>query len=215
MIYYLYNNETFEYYNFVELPDDRILKEGSTKKPNLDSDKHIVWNGEDWVYLDEKEFTEHKIKLGLIEINEFQKVNENGEIVPKTEIDLYNEGKLDLEYFRQKKIQEINLKARQLIESGFEFEGYIYDTKIEDQLNFLGYLDVNSDFDIRCTKKGEKTKRLYPHSKEQIKKVFLAFTEHKRKILNEVHEEKLKINKLKKLEEILNFESFVTDQNTI
>lgn len=58
-------------------------------------------------------------------------------------------------------------------------EDYIYDGKQEDQINLMGLVIAGIDGYFRCAKATEPThKQNYPHTKEQIKKVYsdgLAF----------------------------------------
>ncbi|MCX7998441.1 MAG: hypothetical protein N3A69_05740 [Leptospiraceae bacterium] len=215
--YYFWNEETYEYSYSEEYPENRIPPTGTTKEPLTKEGYKTIWNPKEqtWVYLNKKEFTEHKIQLGLLQKGENVKVNEEGELVPMTELELIQEGKLSLETIRQRKIAEVNRKAKELIEGGFVCnalgENYVYDTSLEDQFNIKSLLDLGlKEAEIRCRKEGSSQKEFVLHTKAQIAKIVQDFAKYKMEILRKAHEMKVEIssinNTLAVYEYLVNFD---------
>lgn len=84
--------------------------------------------------------------------------------------------KENLEYEKVRKIGELNATCDRLLgsfSSDALGETYIYDGKQEDQINLMGLVIAGVDGFFRCAKISNPTdKQNYPHTKEQIKKVY-------------------------------------------
>lgn len=83
---------------------------------------------------------------------------------------------------RKQKIAEINSEARKLIESGFSYDGYEFDTTFEDQFNIQSLHSEGGDQEVRCIgSDGIKKHRLFTN--EFIGLLISAFAARKKEIL--------------------------------
>ena len=91
----------------------------------------------------------------------------------------------ELNKLKEQKINEMNTKCDELLtkfSSSALGEEYIYDAKLEDQLNLMGLVSANIDSFFRCRKK-EGVKANVEHTKEQLKQVYIDGLTYKSQII--------------------------------
>lgn len=91
----------------------------------------------------------------------------------------------ELNKLKEQKINEMNAKCDELLtefSSSALGEEYIYDAKLEDQLNLMGLVSANIDSFFRCRKK-EGLKANIEHTKEQLKQVYIDGLTYKSEII--------------------------------
>lgn len=213
-MYHFWDKETFEYTQSIEVKPGRIPAGGTDKPvPNHDlNTQHVIWNlalGE-WQVLSKKQFTEFLIGTGFKTKSEFQKVDDNGEIVPMSRVEQIEAGLIDIDTVRNTKLAEISSKAKTKIEGGFESNAkgqwYIYDSTLEDQFNIKTLADSGVDSLLRCTKKSTMVKDFYPHSTIQLNQIVSEFTTYKTGILEQSHNHKVAVLGLTNPIDIENYE---------
>lgn len=200
-MHHFWDKEKFEYSHSAELPPDRIPSNGTNQPvPNHDPNtQHVIWNLPlmKWQVLSKKEYTEFLIGTGFKTKSEFQKVDENGEIVPKTRTEQIEAGLISIDTIRQEKLLEISSKARAKIEGGFESNAkgqwYIYDSTLEDQFNIKTLADSGIDCPLRCTKKSTGIKDFYAHTSAQLNQLVNEFAQYKMSILQQSHNHKVAV----------------------
>ncbi len=209
MVYHFWNKETFKYSESVTVKPGRIPPDG-------DNSQLIAWNEEtqhlvrdveknQWVVKSKKEFTEHLISLGLKSKSDFQKINENGEIVEMSRPELIQAGVISKEQIVSEKLAEISRKAKAKIEGGFRSNAksgqwYIYDSELEDQFNMQTLVMSGIDSDYRCRKESDGVKDFYPHTNAQLAQIVTEFTQFKVGILQQAQEFRVAISNLTALE---------------
>lgn len=215
MIWHAFDKSTGEFINSIEYPENRIpSNENNIYLNSILPDangKKIVLINEKIQILTEKEFTLHKISLGIMQLNHSQKVSEDGKIVNKTEIENL-ESMSQLEAF-QYCYNYFSQEASRKINSGFESEAtgkkLVYDTTLYDQLNLENIRSLHIDFELRCYNPITKIKTFLPHSASQITKIHNDFLQFKNAILVKADQKKNNLTRLfeqgKTTKELLEF----------
>lgn len=80
-------------------------------------------------------------------------------------------------------------------------EVYVYDGKLEDQLNLLGLVSAGIDSYFRCLKKGENIKQNLPHTKAQLQQVYKDGLTYKSTMIYKCGELKAQVMKAASVEE--------------
>ena len=213
-MYHTWNRETFEYNTSFTPKPGRIPANATDKvPPNYNSvTQNLVWDQENetWLVKSKKEFTEHLISIGFKNKSVTEKVNENGEIITMSRLELIESGIISIDSVRNSKLSEISNKAKLKIEGGFESNAkgqwYIYDSTLEDQFNIKTLADSGVDSPLRCIKKSTMVKDFYPHSTTQLNQIVNEFAGYKTGILQQSHNHKVNVLALTNPIEIENYE---------
>ncbi|MCE3037512.1 hypothetical protein LW135_06720 [Helicobacter sp. faydin-H20] len=118
---------------------------------------------------------------------------------------LKNKMQKELEEAKENKIKEINNQCDLLLKtfkSDALGEVYIYDAKLEDQLNLMGLVLAGVDSFFRCQKQEEVFKQNIPHSKEQLKKLYQDALLYKSRIIGYCGELKKRVENCNSIDEI-------------
>jgi hypothetical protein len=201
IMHHFWHKETFEFTHSAELPPGRTPPNGTDKPiPSFDSEtQKLMWNQftNEWQVLSLKEWTAVLVGIGWKNKSDQEKINDLGEIVPKTREELITEGLITKESVLQSKLQEISSKARIKIEGGFESNAkgqwYIYDSTLEDQFNIKTLADSGIDSLLRCTKKSTAVKDFYPHTSAQLNQLVSEYAQYKTGILQTAHNHKVTV----------------------
>ena len=202
MKYYQYDKNSLEYKNQIEVKEGREPANAiKIEPPLIEQSSHCIFDikTKNWKVISKKEFVELQISLGQKEkLSDFEKLNDLGEKVSKTRLELFEQKLLSKDKILRDKLYEISSKAKEKIESGFESKAkgqfYIYDSKLEDQLNIQTLALASKDTVLRCTKKSDSVKDFYPHTADQLKKIVEEFTIFKSSILKKAHDLKTDLN---------------------
>lgn len=211
MIYHLFNEKTGQYEKSIDYFDSRKpsgnywiadtelsnVKKGAIKNAILVMIDPFQKNT---AIMSPKEFTEHKIKLGIISLSLTEKVLDNGDIVLKTREEQIEDGTLSREALISEKKKAISSEAGNIIVSGFRTNAngrfYIYDTDLEDQFNIKYLADMCMDAPIRCKDEETGIKTFIPHKKEIIKSIIEQFGFYKSSILMKADNMRLELDTL-------------------
>ena len=115
------------------------------------------------------------------EILRFAKIV-NSQVVLDVEKKLASEAE-ELAKHKQERKAIISSAAKNSIENGFNFNGSIYPTKLEDQFNIKSLYDIGGAHKIRCTRDGLKT--FYDHTEQEIQNLLLNFITFVKTVLQE------------------------------
>ena len=110
-----------------------------------------------------------------------------------------------LEEAKAQKCAELNAKCDSFLnefKSEALGEAYVYDSKLEDQLNLLGLVSANIDGYFRCRKENESVKNNVEHSKAQLKQVYNDGLRHKSAMIYKCGELKAKLMQAKNVEAV-------------
>jgi len=195
MILHLFSEDKQEFLVSGEYPENRTPNGVLVYKGDLpeckESEKLVLVEGK-VVVMNPVEWTKHRIKIGDLEISESEKIGEDGKLVPKTELEILEEGSPEnaFRYIYQK----ISSDAANQIVSGYSSlalgSPHTYDTGLEDQFNFKSIKDMNIDAPLRCINETTKVKTFVHHTKEQVKEVHDGFVQFKSSILIRADEDK-------------------------
>lgn len=201
MKHHLFKRDTGHYVGSPEYPADRkpaldfISWTGDL--PECPEGKHLVFVKDAVKSMSPLEFAKHRISIGNLILKQNEKLDENGRVTGKSQMEILMESPLktkDLIYSR------ISEWAGEKITEGFISQAlgteHIYDTTLEDQFNFKSVKDANIDFPVRCRNVQSKLKTYVMHTKEQIKRVHDEFLLHKNSILKKADEEKKTLTEL-------------------
>ena len=209
MIWYGYNQITKEFTNELEGIPERLYYSATTKKPPVikENQKIIFDEKKDkWQILSLKEYTQYLIDIGQKKIEPNQKISETGEIVPKTEKELIQDGLITIDSLKQNKINEVNSNARKLIVSGFYSsvlgESHLYPSDEHDQMNLIGLVSSGIDSIFKCKKNISDNWEYKNHTKAQLKQLLQDGANYKKTILVIANERKNEINNCKTYEEL-------------
>lgn len=209
MLYHFWNKDTFEFTESLDVKPGRIPPNGdSSELPSYNPETQKLVrdvNSNTWVVKSLKEFTEHLISIGHKLKSEFEKVNDAGEIVAQTRVELIESGVITREQVLAEKLSEISAKAKSKIEGGFRSNAksgqwYIYDSELEDQFNMQALVMSGIDSDYRCRKESDGVKDFYPHTNAQLAQIVTEFTQFKVGILQQAQEFRVAISNLTALE---------------
>ena len=208
-MYHFWDRETFEYTESAEVKAGRVPANGDNSpliSYNLATQKLARdVEGKKWIVKSLKEFTEHLINIGLKIKTDSEKINELGEIVAMSKVELIEAGLITRENILAEKLAEISAKAKAKIEGGFRSNAksgqwYIYDSELEDQFNMQTLVMSGIDSDYRCRKESDGVKDFYPHTNAQLAQIVTEFTQFKVGILQQAQEFRVAISNLTALE---------------
>lgn len=189
MKYYIYDKKTKEFIKEIDCKPGRIPAFSTEIKPP-DSEKRLIFSGNIWEEKTEKQYIEYLVEIGEKVISKNQKIGLNGEVIPKTEEELSQEGLISLESLKDNKKNELSYLAKKEITSGFEFEGFLFDSTLEDQFNIKFEADSDLDSEIRCLRISDNVKDFYPFTNAKIKEIVNVFGKHKKKVLKNYSDKK-------------------------
>ena len=200
MKYFIYSNEGLLFTK--EEHEDYEVKSLSSKFSHIRYYKGNSFPPEGKVFEPEtlsfRDITlEDKVKQGLVTITNEMKIN-NGNIVRKTERELFLEGLLSIDNYKTHLIGKINKLSQRDIISGIKLNDKIYDTTLEDQINLIGAVVSGLDIDFPCIKEGSYEKENISHTSSQMKNILKRTIEVKNSILIKARELKNKIKSLDK-----------------
>lgn len=105
---------------------------------------------------DKKSWNEYMISIGMLRLTEMEKLDEQGNIVQKTEEELFQENRISLDSLKQKFSDRVNELCSIKITSGFRSsalgEEHIYDSEDYDQWNMIGAAAVQAPTYYKCRK---------------------------------------------------------------
>lgn len=178
-------------YNVSSLPQGVLVYEGEL--PKCQEPNKLVYIDNQVKVLTPIAWTNHRIKVGEITLSDSQMVNDKGDIVHKSQLQLLKEATKENAYdYLYKRISD---KAGIDIVSGFSSEvlgsEHLYDSTIQDQMNLKDALMIGTQYPVRCidVMTGEKT--FLTHTTNQIKDLFNDFLSFKNAILFKSDNDKL------------------------
>lgn len=192
-------------YNVSSLPQGVLVYEGEL--PKCQEPNKLVYIDNQVKVLTPIAWTNHRIKVGEITLSDSQMVNDKGDIVHKSQLQLLKEATKENAYdYLYKRISD---KAGIDIVSGFSSEvlgsEHLYDSTIQDQMNLKDALMTESKSRIRCMNVMTGKKTFVDHTSEQIKELFNDFLRFKNIILYTADNEKLLLREFMDRDKTIDF----------
>ena len=123
-------------------------------------------------------------------------------LIPISDEELAELKKPTLDESKPQKVNDINLFCSTEITGGFDYNGYRYDSGIEDQINLMGAASMGIDLPFKCKKLSNGVKEFYPHTAAQLKAVVIAGAQFKMRILEKATTLKAKANQAATVKEL-------------
>jgi len=121
---------------------------------------------------DRKSWNEYLLKIGNLKLEDTQKLDSQGNIVQKTEDELFAENRISLSDLKLKYSEKVNETCSNKITSGFRSsalgEEHIYDSEDYDQWNMIGAAAVQSSTLYKCRKASTEEEVFMMHSSAQM-----------------------------------------------